>query len=191
MSLTQSGPRWDDTIIAGHRPPGAAIRGRLAILARAPPGSRGVSAGRSGAAAGRAPGAVAGRSRPAMEARRSACPIEWYRDRYPELDGESLVALLYEEYCLREEAGESPEAAEYQARFPDVADSFREVLEIHDLIGRAQRTRARAGPAATVRRSRRPARRSPGSGWSRSWAEAHSRGSISPRSSIWPTGPSR
>ena len=49
------------------------------------------------------------------------CPIEWYRERYPELDDESLVALLYEEYCLREEAGESPEAAEYKARFPDIA----------------------------------------------------------------------
>ena len=72
-------------------------------------------------------------------------PIEWYRDRYPELDGESLVALLYEEYCLREEAGESPEAAEYQARFPDVADSFQEVLEIHDLVGRA-RAPASRGP---------------------------------------------
>ncbi len=68
------------------------------------------------------------------------CPIEWYCDLYPELDREALVALLYEEYCLREEAGESPEVSEYQARFPDIAGSFREVLEIHDLIGRAQPT---------------------------------------------------
>src|SRR5262245_50579749 len=29
--------------------------------------------------------------------------VEWYRARYPTLDGESLVALIYEEYCLREE----------------------------------------------------------------------------------------
>src|SRR5262245_59858013 len=28
---------------------------------------------------------------------------EWYQDRYPDLDGDALVALLYEEYCLREE----------------------------------------------------------------------------------------
>ncbi|HZW31247.1 MAG TPA: protein kinase, partial [Isosphaeraceae bacterium] len=63
-------------------------------------------------------------------------PVEWYRDRFPELDDESLVALLYEEYCLREEAGESPEAAEYRARFPDLAAAFQEVLEIHGLIGR-------------------------------------------------------
>jgi len=64
-------------------------------------------------------------------------PIEWYRARYPELDDESLLALIYEEYCLREEAGESPQPAEYEARFPEVARSFQEVIEIHDLIGRA------------------------------------------------------
>src|SRR5258707_139535 len=38
---------------------------------------------------------------------RDRVPVEWYRDRYPELDDEALVALLYEEYCLREEAGEA------------------------------------------------------------------------------------
>ena len=101
------------------------------------------------------------------------------------------MALLYEEYCLREEAGESPEAAEYQARFPEVADSFREVLEIHDLVGRARARRLARGPPQRYAACRRPARRSPGSGWSRSWAGARSRGSISPRSSIWPTGPWR
>jgi serine/threonine protein kinase/Tfp pilus assembly protein PilF len=69
-------------------------------------------------------------------------PLEWYRDGYPELDDESLVALIYEEYCLREEAGEAPEPAEYKARFPEVAGSFQEVLEIHELIGRV------AAPAA-------------------------------------------
>jgi serine/threonine protein kinase/predicted Zn-dependent protease len=63
--------------------------------------------------------------------------VEWYRDQFPELEDDAVVALLYEEYCLREEAGESPESAEYTARFPDLACSFEEVLEIHDLIGRA------------------------------------------------------
>jgi serine/threonine protein kinase/regulator of sirC expression with transglutaminase-like and TPR domain len=66
-----------------------------------------------------------------------ARPVEWYMSRYPELDAESLLALIYEEFCLREEAGESPTAAEYQTRFPDVAASFQEVIEIHDLVGRA------------------------------------------------------
>ena len=68
---------------------------------------------------------------------RENCPVESYRDRFPELDAESLVALLYEEYSLREEAGESPRRGDYMARFPDVAGSFQEVIEIHDLFGRA------------------------------------------------------
>ena len=146
MSLTQSGPRWDDTIIAGHRPPGAAVRGRLAIFGRLRPDPREYLPDDPK----QRPAVLLALLRADLVLRWGAqerCPIEWYRDRYPELDGESLVALLYEEYCLREEAGESPEAAEYQARFPDVADSFREVLEIHDLIGRARGTGlARARP---------------------------------------------
>src|SRR5262249_41362132 len=73
---------------------------------------------------------------------RERCRVEGYRDRYPELDEASLVALVYEEYCLGEEAGEAPGLAEYRARFPDVAASFQEVLEIHELIGRPR------GPAS-------------------------------------------
>ena len=57
-------------------------------------------------------------------------PIESYCDRFPELDSELLVALLYEEYCLREEAGEAPEAAEYEVRFPRLAGSFQEVMAV-------------------------------------------------------------
>jgi eukaryotic-like serine/threonine-protein kinase len=75
---------------------------------------------------------------------REQVPVEWYRDRFPELDGEALVALLYEEYCLREEAGESPEAAEYAARFPAVAASFRDVLDIHSLVRPDQAPTSRA-----------------------------------------------
>jgi serine/threonine protein kinase/Tfp pilus assembly protein PilF len=72
--------------------------------------------------------------------------VEWYLERYTELDGEARVALLYEEYCLREEAGESPEAAEYDRRFPALAASFRDVLDIHDLIGRDPGSAAVRGP---------------------------------------------
>jgi serine/threonine protein kinase/predicted Zn-dependent protease len=72
--------------------------------------------------------------------------VEWYRDRYPELDGEWLVALIYEEYCLREEAGEAPEAAEYDRRFPDVAASFRAVLEIHNLVRQGGESGPASGP---------------------------------------------
>jgi serine/threonine protein kinase/Tfp pilus assembly protein PilF len=77
---------------------------------------------------------------------RDRVPVEWYRDRYPELDGDALVALLYEEFCLREEAGEAPEASDYEERFPEVVVSFREVLEIHGLIGHVRSPAPRAGP---------------------------------------------
>jgi serine/threonine protein kinase/Tfp pilus assembly protein PilF len=91
--------------------------------------------------------------------------VEWYRDRYPELDGEALVSLIYEEYCLREEAGEAPEAAEYDERFPAVAASFRAVLEIHNLVqqgqgrgsSRAKSTLMGAGRGTSTSTSRRPA----------------------------------
>src|SRR3954462_14965690 len=51
--------------------------------------------------------------------RRSDLRMEWYRDRFPELGTEGLVALLYEDFCLREEAGEEPDPADYESRFPE------------------------------------------------------------------------
>jgi serine/threonine protein kinase/predicted Zn-dependent protease len=77
-------------------------------------------------------------------------PIEWYRDHFPELDDDLLVALLYEEYCLREEDGEAPEAVEYEVRFPHVASSFQDVLAIHELVGRASLSRSRGSRQAAV-----------------------------------------
>src|SRR5262249_7628795 len=57
--------------------------------------------------------------------------VEWYRSRYPALDDAAVVALIYEEDCLREEAGETPSPAEEEARFPGVAARLREVITIH------------------------------------------------------------
>ncbi len=71
-----------------------------------------------------------------------------YRARFPDLAGESLVALIYEEFCLREEAGESPEPGEYLARYPEVAASLRRLLDIHGLVGAGESTGPHApGPA--------------------------------------------
>ena len=67
-------------------------------------------------------------------------PVEAYRDRYPGLDAETLVALCYEEFCRREEDGRAPFAAEYDERFPELADRLRRVFDIHDLIGNADST---------------------------------------------------
>jgi serine/threonine protein kinase len=61
--------------------------------------------------------------------------VEHYRDQFPELDADGLVGLIYEEFCLREEAGEAPVPIEYDERFPDLANRLRRVFDIHDLVG--------------------------------------------------------
>jgi len=66
--------------------------------------------------------------------------VETYRDRHPGLDAETLVALCYEEFCRREEDGEGPFPAEYDERFPDLADRLRRVFDIHELVGNAAST---------------------------------------------------
>lgn len=70
----------------------------------------------------------------------TAVRIEDYRDRHPGLDAETLVALCYEEFCRREEDGLVPFAAEYDERFPDLADRLRRVFDIHELVGNATST---------------------------------------------------
>ncbi|WP_165226622.1 serine/threonine-protein kinase [Aquisphaera insulae] len=62
-------------------------------------------------------------------------PPEWYRTRIADLDEDSLVTLMYEEFCLREDAGESPTADEFVARFPEVSAPFLDVMEVHRLVG--------------------------------------------------------
>ncbi len=66
--------------------------------------------------------------------------VEWYRGHYPSIDDETLVALIYEEYCLREEAGEVPDPVEYEARFPNIAERLREIIEIHGLVAECPST---------------------------------------------------
>ena len=60
---------------------------------------------------------------------------QWYLDRYHDLGEDTIVALIYEEFCLREEDQEHPDPAEYLARFPQVAVALGRVLEIHELVG--------------------------------------------------------
>ena len=59
----------------------------------------------------------------------------WYLDRYPDLGEDTIVALIYEEFCLREEDQEHPDPADYLLQFPQVAVALKRVLEIHELIG--------------------------------------------------------
>lgn len=58
--------------------------------------------------------------------------VETYRNR---LDNDQLIELVYIEYCMRLQAGESPELAEYADRFPDLAERLSRVLDLHEVIG--------------------------------------------------------
>ena len=60
---------------------------------------------------------------------------QWYLDRYPSLGQDTIVALVYEEFCLREEDDERPDPALYLARYPAVSRALERVLQIHDLVG--------------------------------------------------------
>ncbi|WP_422924578.1 protein kinase domain-containing protein [Singulisphaera sp. PoT] len=60
--------------------------------------------------------------------------IEDYFRRYPELSSEAKVALVYEEFCLREEAGTQPDPAACELRFPEIATMIRETLDIHRFV---------------------------------------------------------
>ena len=59
--------------------------------------------------------------------------VERYGDRG--LPDDALIALAYEEFCLREDHGETPDPSRFYARFPEIASGLRRVLEIHDLVG--------------------------------------------------------
>ena len=61
--------------------------------------------------------------------------VEWYLERYSDLGEDTIVALIYEEFCLREEEQENPVPAEYLSRFPQVAEALGRVLDIHELVG--------------------------------------------------------
>ena len=60
---------------------------------------------------------------------------QWYLDHHDDLGEDTVVALIYEEFCLHEEDQEKPDPADYLARFPDVAAALERVLEIHELVG--------------------------------------------------------
>lgn len=76
---------------------------------------------------------------------------EWYRQRYPDLGSETLVALVYEDFCLREEDHEDPDPADYLGRFPEVAPQLRRVLDIHGLVGSGQTTASLAPSSSSIK----------------------------------------
>ncbi len=56
--------------------------------------------------------------------------------RYPELgsDKSAVLDLAYEEYCLRRQAGTSPDPDEFCERFPHYKTSLRRLIEAHQCL---------------------------------------------------------
>ena len=65
----------------------------------------------------------------------AAIHVETYLDEHPNLDEDARVALIYEEFCLREEEGDAPTPPEYYERFPTLENRLRRILAIHGLVG--------------------------------------------------------
>lgn len=60
---------------------------------------------------------------------------DWYVRQFPDLGEDTIVALIYEEFCLLEEAGEEPGTADFLARYPRFAGPLERVFGIHELVG--------------------------------------------------------
>jgi serine/threonine protein kinase/tetratricopeptide (TPR) repeat protein len=60
-----------------------------------------------------------------------------YLNDYPVLreDPEAILLLIYSEFLLRRELGESPILGEYQAAYPEFAERLQLQLELHDALG--------------------------------------------------------
>jgi tetratricopeptide (TPR) repeat protein/tRNA A-37 threonylcarbamoyl transferase component Bud32 len=71
-------------------------------------------------------------------------PVEAYIEQHPELqaDAESVLDLIYTEIMLREEAGESPQLADYLSRFPHLETRLRRQFEVERALGSAPSNRA-------------------------------------------------
>src|SRR4051812_32260921 len=133
MSATALGRTWDDA----SSPAAARLSGRFEAAWRASVYPRPDPADFLPDDPEERPGALLALLRTDMTLRWEAnepVAVEWYRRRYPGIDGQVLAALLYEEFCLRVEAGERPDPQEYADRFPAVADQVRRLIDLHCFI---------------------------------------------------------
>ncbi|QEH34133.1 Serine/threonine-protein kinase StkP [Aquisphaera giovannonii] len=65
--------------------------------------------------------------------------VAQYLDRFPGLDAADsrVISLIYEEYCLREESGETPDVEGFCRRYPRWSESFVSQLRYHRLFSEA------------------------------------------------------
>jgi serine/threonine protein kinase len=66
-----------------------------------------------------------------------SCRIEDYLSRFPELgaDGESVLDLIYAEYCARRQQNDITAPQEYYKRFPNLHNSLERLFRIDSLFG--------------------------------------------------------
>jgi hypothetical protein len=79
--------------------------------------------------------------------------VEDYLTRHPALraDPEAVLALLLNEYLLREEYGEAPDLQHFQQRFPEYADDLRHHLQLrHELREEIGRALEESGPPSSA-----------------------------------------
>jgi tetratricopeptide (TPR) repeat protein len=147
MSATASGRTWDDA----WSPAADRLAGRYEAAWRAAVYPRPDLAAYLPDDPEERPGALLALLRTDLTLRWEAnepVAVEWYRRRYEGIDGQVLAGLLLEEFCLRVEAGEQPDPVEYEARFPEVADQVRTLLDIHRLIDEVPLTQTFLGEPA-------------------------------------------
>jgi tetratricopeptide (TPR) repeat protein/tRNA A-37 threonylcarbamoyl transferase component Bud32 len=74
---------------------------------------------------------------------------EGYLDRYPDLrdDAEAAVDLIYHEFLIRRSLGESPDPAEFVARFPDWSDALLGQFAVDEAMQTASRSTVRLADA--------------------------------------------
>src|SRR5258708_31965360 len=71
-------------------------------------------------------------------ARGQSVAVNDYLERFPMLGDESvrMLSLIYEEFCLREEQGEQPDAESFCERYAPWRDSLTSQLKYHHLLSR-------------------------------------------------------
>ena len=68
-------------------------------------------------------------------ARGERCKVDEILERHPDLKTEDAVRLIYEDLCLRREAGEDVSTAEVVSRFPQWRDELELLLDCDRLLG--------------------------------------------------------
>jgi WD40 repeat protein/tRNA A-37 threonylcarbamoyl transferase component Bud32 len=85
--------------------------------------------------------------------RGQALSAETYLKWFPVLadDPEKALELICAEYVLRQEMGQTPEAADYLLRFPHHAARFQQRLELHQALTNANEAATESSPPGTAR----------------------------------------